>query len=92
MKHSSLSVSADGRDLTFNGQFLTLISYLIHVFIAIQDRRPMVTEMLLQPEQHIPFHPHVVSTTMKFPSSAKVKKGNYLQSFAELQSSHCSSM
>lgn len=35
MKHSSLSVSLDGRDLTFNGQFLSLISYHIHVFTAI---------------------------------------------------------
>ena len=92
MKHSSLSVSADGRDLTFNGQFLTFISYSIHVFIAIQDQRPTVIEMQQQPGQRIPFHPHVASTTMKFPSSAKVRKGNYIQSFAEPQSFHCLSM
>lgn len=88
MKHSSLSVSADGRDLTFNGLFLTPISYHIHVFIVIQDQRLVVIGTQQQPERRILSRPHAAYTIMKFPSLAKGRKGNYLHFSAELQSPH----
>jgi hypothetical protein len=77
VRHSSLSVSGDGRELTFNGAYASLPYCDILLTFGIQDHRAVATKTLLLLGLTTPFHLHVAYSITKSRSSVKGKRGEH---------------